>query len=60
MRLCLKRASGWRGVGCFWGAWMTNDETLPGPVEMRRSPGDFDPLAPPHIKRLAPMWNSPN
>jgi DUF1016 N-terminal domain len=38
MQLCLKRESGWRGAGCFWGAWMTSDEQL-------RGPSDFDPTS---------------
>ena len=45
MQRCLKRASGWRGAGCCWGTWMTNNHLLPRPVEMRRSTGDFDPTS---------------
>ena len=26
MQLCLKRASGWRGVGYCWGTWMMSDD----------------------------------
>ena len=26
MPLCLKRVSGWHGVGCCWGAWMMSDD----------------------------------
>ncbi len=29
--------------GVFWGTWMTSDHSLPRPLEMRRSPGDFAP-----------------
>ena len=45
IQLCLKRVSGWHGVGCCWGTWMMSDETLPRLVEMHRSPGDFDPTS---------------
>ena len=40
MQHCLKRVSGWRGVGCCWGIWMMSDKTLPRPVAMLRIPGD--------------------
>ena len=26
MQHCLKRVSGWRGVGCCWGTWMMSDD----------------------------------
>ena len=26
MQHCSKRVSGWRGVGCCWGTWMTSDD----------------------------------
>jgi predicted nuclease of restriction endonuclease-like (RecB) superfamily len=42
---CWKRVSGWRDAGCCWGTWMTSDLPLPRPVEMRGSPGDFEPTS---------------